>query len=209
MKCSVHTEKDVVGYCTDCGAFGCDECLVAIRTGDNLCRNCQKARAGGGKAARHGIVSKLFGEKKTPAPASGRSAFDRSSVAAKAKTGRKLVVHFKDNRILKGTTYKLDPHTLGFYLVPLELVDGMNRIYVNFSELKAIHFVRDFEGNVGSDEFEEELSLEGLDVKVAFQDGKIMEGRTMHRFDPECRRFFMKPRTATATASASSPRDRR
>ena len=194
MKCSVHTEKDVVGYCTDCGAFGCDECLVVIAKGDNLCGNCQKARARGRKAAKHGIVSKFLGEKKTPPPGSERPVFSRSSVAAKARTGRKLVVHYKDKTIIKGTTYKLDLQTLGFYLVPLELVDGKDRVQVNFSDLKAIHFVRDFEGNTDSAEFEQEFPLEGQDVRVAFRDGEIVEGHTMHRFDPACRHFFMIPK---------------
>jgi len=194
MKCPVHADRDVVGYCVDCGVFGCDKCLVDEKKGENRCANCRKAQAASAHKGGHGIASKLFGEKKTAKAKTRRPSFGRSSVARKPRGGRKLVVHFKDTKVIKGSTYKLDPASLGFHLVPLDQVEGQDRIHVSFSDITAIHIVRDFEGEFDPLEDVTETPAEGQEVKVAFRDGKVIEGRTLHRFDPACRRFFMVPK---------------
>lgn len=195
MKCPVHSDRDVVGYCTDCGAFGCDRCLSAKPGGESLCQKCDKARGAAVKTGKKGLVSKLLGDKKTPTPAATRrTPPGRASVARKAGTSRKLVVHFKNNRVVKGTTYKLDPNSLGFYLVPMEPEGDEDRKYIHFSDLKAIYFVRDFEGKFDRSEAAQDYPAEGQESKVAFEDGEIIEGRTLHHFDPSCLRFFLKPK---------------
>lgn len=195
MKCPVHSDRDVVGYCTDCGAFGCDRCLSSKASGDSLCQKCEKARGAAVKTGKKGLVSKLLGDKKTPTPAPARrSPPGRASVARKAGTGRKLVLRFRNKKIVKGTTYKLDPHSLGFYLVPLEPQGDEERMYVHFSDLKAIYFVRDFEGKFDSSEAVQDYPAEGQEARVAFEDGEIIEGRTLHHFDPACLRFFLAPK---------------
>ncbi|UCD57622.1 MAG: hypothetical protein JSV16_00495 [Candidatus Hydrogenedentota bacterium] len=194
MKCPVHSERDVVGYCTDCGVFGCDRCLVTKGKGGKLCLNCEKSGGPAAESPRKGLFSKLMGEKKsaTTAPPA-RLSTGRASVARKGGTGRKLVVRFRNDKILKGTTYKLDPQSLGFYLVPVQPVGDEERVYVYFSDLKAIYFVRDFEGKFDPKEAVEWTSEEGQQVKVVFEDGEILEGRTIHHFDPACQRFFVVP----------------
>lgn len=194
MKCPVHSDKDVVGYCTDCGVFGCNVCLIESEKGGSRCVKCREAEAAAARQSGPGIVSKLFGEKKTSKAQAKRSSFGRSSVARKPRGGRKLVVHFKDGRVIKGSTYKLDPRSLGFHLVPMEPVEGQDRIHVNFSDVKAIHIVRDFGGDFDPADAAAEAPAEGQEVKVAFRDGKIIEGRTLHRFDPACHRFFIVPK---------------
>ncbi len=195
MKCAVHTSNDVVGYCTDCGVFGCDECLNDEARGEKRCTKCAKAQAAAAGQRGKGIVSRLLGEKKPSKPNKKRASFGRSSVARKSRGGRKLIVHFRDDRIVKGSTYKLDPHSLGFHLVPLEPVDGQDRLHVNFADVKAIHIVRDFDGEFDpTSSAATETPTEGQDVRVAFGDGKIIEGQTLHRFDPTCRRFFIAPK---------------
>jgi hypothetical protein len=195
MKCPVHSDRDVVGYCTDCGAFGCDRCLSPKASGDSLCQKCEKARGAAVKTGKKGLVSKLLGDKKTPTPAAARrSPPGRASVARKAGTSRKLVISFRNKKIVKGMTYKLDPHSLGFYLVPLEPQGDEERMYVHFSDLKAIYFVRDFEGKFDSSEAVQDYPAEGQEARVAFEDGEIIEGRTLHHFDPACLRFFLAPK---------------
>jgi hypothetical protein len=176
----------------DCGAFGCDECLVAGGGGDNLCVECRKKNATQAQKGA-GLASKLFGEKKSPKGRAGGAAFGRSSVARKSRAGRRLEVHFRDGSVVKGSTYKLDVNDIGFHLVPIEPVDGKDRLHVNFADLEAIHIVNSFEGESGSAQKSPEVPAEGQDVKVAFPDGKIIEGRTLHRFDPSCPRFFIAP----------------
>jgi hypothetical protein len=194
MKCPVHTERDVVGYCIDCGAFGCDQCLVASGGGENLCPECQKKKEASSRQGRQGFVSKLFGEKETAKSRGGGTAFKRSSVARQKRTGRKLEVYFRDGKIIKGSTYKLDTDSIGFHLVPIEPVDGKDRIQVNFSDLKAIHVVDDFDGQSDASEQGRELSADGEEVRVAFRDGETIEGHTLHRFNPACHRFFIAPK---------------
>ncbi len=192
MKCPVHSDRDVVGYCTDCGAFGCDRCLSSKGSGDTLCKKCEKARAA--KSEKKGLVSKLLGDKKSPPPASRRTPHGRASVARKAATSRKLVLHFRNKKIIKGTTYKLDTHSLGFHLVPVEPAGNDERMYVHFSDLKAIYFVRDFEGKFDPSEAVHDYPAEGQEARVMFDDGEIIEGRTLHHFDPSCLRFFIAPK---------------
>ncbi|RJP22229.1 MAG: hypothetical protein C4520_08500 [Candidatus Abyssobacteria bacterium SURF_5] len=192
MKCPVHSEKDVVGYCMDCGVFGCEICLTDTGKGERICGKCGKVRHAADRGdEKKGFLSKLLGEKKkTPVPATPAG---RSSVARRAGTSRKLVVYFKNKRILKGTTYKLDIQSPGFFLIPTEPTEQQERIFVHFSDLKAIHSVRDFEGKSDPHADEPETPADGNAVKAAFADGEIVEGRTIHHFDPACQRFFIVP----------------
>jgi tetratricopeptide (TPR) repeat protein len=140
------------------------------------------------------LASRLLGTKKPAEPVERRGQFQRSSVARKAGVGgRKLEVRFRDKRVIKGTTYKLDVNSLGFYLVPLEPADE-DRIFVYFSDLTAIYFVRGFDERSDMSASDRESSVEGQEVKIAFPDGEIIEGRTLHRFDPSCQRFFIVPK---------------
>ncbi|RJP70768.1 MAG: hypothetical protein C4532_08785 [Candidatus Abyssobacteria bacterium SURF_17] len=195
MKCPVHSDKDVVGYCVECGAFGCDRCLKAIGKGESLCQKCVKAREADARGGKAGIVSKLLGDsRKRPTPPGASAASGRARVAQKTGTGRKLVIHYRQGKVVKGVTYKLDVNSLGFYLIPVEPTAEQERIYVHFSDLKAIYFVRDFEGKLDSSGAILERSTEGQETRIAFDDGEIIEGWTMHHFDPSCQRFFMVPK---------------
>jgi hypothetical protein len=198
MKCPVHTENDVIGYCIDCGVFGCDQCLVASGRGENLCSQCQKKKEAATGQGSHGLVSKLFGEKRSATARAGTTTFKRSSVARKKRTGRKLEVYFRDGKIVKGSTYKLDPNSIGFHLVPIEPIDGKDRIQVNFSDLKAIHVVDDFDGESDPSQSGREQSPDGEEIRVAFRDGETIEGHTLHRFNPSCQRFFISPKGITS-----------
>ena len=191
MKCPVHSDKDVVGYCMDCGVFGCSACLTDKGKGERLCSKCEKARrAAAGSAEKKGIFSKLLGgQKKDAAPASGTA---RASVARRAGTSRKLIVYFRNKKVLKGTTYKLDIQAPGFFLIPTESSSSQERAFIHFSDLKSIHSVRDFAGNLSAG-VESEISAEGARAKVVFEDGELMEGKTIHYFDHTCQRFFLVP----------------
>ena len=198
MKCPIHPDNDVVGYCTECGAFGCDMCLVASGKGESICLNCRKSGAASAKSDRRGLASKILGTKKPAEPTERRAQFARSSVTRKAGAGgRKLEVHFRDKKVIQGSTYKLDVNSLGFHLVPLEPTEE-ERIYVYFSDITAIYFVRNFDSKSDASVSGREYSVEGQDVKVAMPDGEVLEGRTLHRFDPSCQRFFMVPKEGKA-----------
>lgn len=195
MKCPVHSDKDVVGYCVECGAFGCDTCLIPRGKGDNLCQKCLKTVEGSGRGQK-GLGAKLLGDKKTPKPASRKPTFQRSSVVRKGAGGggRKLIVKFRDNRELKGTTYKLDTKQLGFHFVPLDPAEESDRIFVYFSDVKMISFVRSLEGRPDPGGKAAEQGGDGPEVKLAFPGNEIIEGHLLHRFDGSAQRFFMAPK---------------
>jgi hypothetical protein len=190
MKCPVHSDKDVVGYCAECGVFGCSSCLTDNGKGERLCARCEKLRRTEVKGEdKKSIFSRLLGkEKPSPTPPTARA-----GLARRAGTTRKLIVHLKNKKILKGTTYKLDIQTPGFFLIPVDQVSEQGRIFLHFSDLKAIHSVRDFEGRLTSQGAEPDQLTEGTAAKVAFEDGEIIEGRILLHFDPGCQRFFMAP----------------
>lgn len=192
MKCPVHSDKDVVGYCAECGVFGCSVCLVDTGKGERLCAKCEKARRTTHPGEdKKGILSRFRGEKKKsplPGPQAGRPTTGR-----RASTSRKLIVHFRNKKILKGSTYKLDPQAPGFFLIPVEPVGEQQRVFVHFTDLKAICSVRDFEGRHSQQNAEQEQSGEGTAAKITFTDGELVEGRTLHHFDPTCQRFFIIP----------------
>jgi hypothetical protein len=191
MKCPVHGDKDVVGYCMDCGVFGCDGCLTDRGKGERLCLKCEKARRSADKGSeKKGLFSKLLGEKNKPSPPPSTA---RASVARRAGTSRKLIVYSKNKKVLKGMTYKLDIQTPGFFLIPAAPAGEQGRVFVHFSDVKAIHSVRDFEGKGAAREIEQEVSTEGTAAKLIFEDGEVVEGKTIHYFDPTCQRFFIVP----------------
>ncbi len=88
----------------------------------------------------------------------------------------KLVIHYADGRIVKGNTYKLDPATRGFYLISLNPLPGEPEVYINFADLKAVFYVKDFEGGENVKEILEEYVPEGHEVTVKFADEEVVEG---------------------------------
>jgi hypothetical protein len=107
----------------------------------------------------------------------------------------KVVVHFRDGRILKGYTYDFHPDKTVFHLI-----DAQNRkevTEVSTSHTKAVFFVKTFEGNrdhPGPDAFcmESFKNSPGLKVKVTFYDEEVMYGST-HGYAPNRKGFFISP----------------
>ena len=102
----------------------------------------------------------------------------------------KIVVHFKDGRIEKGTTTDFSPRHPSFHILDLQ---GMSR-QVDISQLKAIFFVKDFGGRM--DKMEKKVfpsqSPPGKKVQVKFTDGEILLGYTQG-YDPKRTGFFLLP----------------
>jgi len=60
--------------------------------------------------------------------------------------GKKIIVKFKDGKIIKGWTTDFGPNKEVFHLHPLEEY-GKAVIEIEVSSLKAVFFVKDFQGN--------------------------------------------------------------
>jgi hypothetical protein len=104
----------------------------------------------------------------------------------------KVVIRFADGKIVKGYTNDFFPKKPAFHVGSGPSDKG---IQVSVQDLKAVFFVRDFEGNPGYDEsmaFPEGRSVQGRKVQVTFKDGETLTGAVLG-YDPNRPGFFMIP----------------
>ena len=111
------------------------------------------------------------------------------------KIENKVVVRFRDVRMVKGYTHDFNPNREIFHVT--EAQDGGKVIEVPTSLLKAIFSVKTFEGKKNhrsAPDFTMESlkNVPGLKVKVTFSDGEVMYGTT-HGYAPERKGFFISP----------------
>jgi len=105
----------------------------------------------------------------------------------------KIVLRYTDGRILKGSTYDFSPVRQRFHFGPINSSD--DPIEVTMRELKAVFFVKDFEGNPSYKErkdFTEGDQTYGQKVEVTFADGERLVGTTTS-YDLERLGFFLFP----------------
>ena len=106
----------------------------------------------------------------------------------------KVVVRFRDGRVIKGFTQDFFPHKDCFHLFPADKSSGLPA-EVSVKELKAVFMVRDFVGSSRYDERKKYLKEEkpsGLKIEVTFVDGEILVGSTLG-YDPKRPGFFVFP----------------
>ena len=109
----------------------------------------------------------------------------------------RIVVHFKDGRLLKGFTHDFNPVKETFHLTS-ELESDRGKIYEVFCpNLKAVFFVKTLDGNVDYKEkkrFDEvDISnLRGIKIKIEFNDGEIMRGISLG-YSKNRKGFFVVP----------------
>jgi small nuclear ribonucleoprotein (snRNP)-like protein len=111
------------------------------------------------------------------------------------KIENKVVVRFRGGRMVKGYTYDFSPNREVFHVT-----DAQNEkevIEISTSLLKAVFFVKTFEGNKdhrSPDDFSSESlkDVPGSKVKVTFFDGEVIYGST-HGYAPQRRGFFVFP----------------
>ncbi len=107
----------------------------------------------------------------------------------------KIVIHYQDGRLMKGITIDFFPNKDIFHLTPPDASAGTIPMDVYVSDLKAIFFVKQFDGNSRYDdikEFDPAKNVIGRKLKVTFKDGELMVGIT-NAYDPNRPGFFMTP----------------
>lgn len=93
----------------------------------------------------------------------------------------KIVAHFQDGHLLKGLTNDFLPAKERFHLVAPEQAAGAKAVEVRVAELKALFFVKTYEGN---SEHRDSADLSGgkagtgRAIRVVFKDGEVMVGTT-------------------------------
>ena len=109
----------------------------------------------------------------------------------------KIVVHYRNGRVIKGYSYDFYPNKPHFHLLPP--VAGFSftdeAVEVRVEELKAVFFVKDFAGNPSYNErryFAPDARPPGRKVAVKFSDGETLVGSTVG-YEPQRPGFFLIP----------------
>jgi hypothetical protein len=102
---------------------------------------------------------------------------------------QRVVLAFADGRRLKGLTYNFSPMRDSLTLF---LKDTNESVECALRDLKAIFFVRDFEGTPGEVPQEPEQLPQGRPIEVTFKDGEKIRGAT-NAYNPQKLGFFIQP----------------
>ena len=82
----------------------------------------------------------------------------------------------------------------GFGLLPRDALPGSTEeIFVSFADLKAVYFVRDFDGQIGKKLESPETQILGIRMRLTFHDGERIVGFTAQAYDPASSRFYFFP----------------
>ena len=106
----------------------------------------------------------------------------------------RVVAHFTDGRLLKGTTQDFFPNRPRFHI---QHGDGSGVTEVRCRDLKALFFVREFAGNATRRDLRGFLSspgetAQGKKIAVRFKDGELLCGYSLS-YMPDREGFFMFP----------------
>ena len=107
----------------------------------------------------------------------------------------KIVVRYRDGKLLKGTTQNFFPNKPVFHVKRLGASGSGDLVEVKVENLKSVFFVRDFAGNPKYDERKRLLPGEkhqGRMIEVTFRDGEVLTGTTTG-YDPNRPGFFLFP----------------
>jgi hypothetical protein len=101
----------------------------------------------------------------------------------------KVVVKYKDGSIVKGRTNNFIPNKTFFHLQPIEGA----QIQVHIEDLKAIFFVKDFDGTKDHKKsYNDKVPGGGRRIQVKFLDGETIVGYTTG-YSPDRHGFFVVP----------------
>jgi len=102
----------------------------------------------------------------------------------------KIVIRYSDGKVIKGTTEDFFPNKTSFHMRDK---DSGEYIDISIEELKAVFFVKSFEGD---NSYQERKQFErfglGKKIKVSFKDGEELVGYTQG-FSKERVGFFLFP----------------
>jgi hypothetical protein len=106
----------------------------------------------------------------------------------------RVVAHYMDGKLLKGTTQDFFPNRPRFHLQPM---DGAAAVEVRCRALKALFFVKEFAGNANRRDLRGFLSspgetAQGKKIAVRFKDGELLCGYSLS-YLPDREGFFVFP----------------
>jgi hypothetical protein len=107
----------------------------------------------------------------------------------------KIVVRYVDGQLLKGVTSDFFPNKDIFHVMPADAPQGSKPVELSTQNLKAIFFVKGYEGNPDykdKKEFDSGKAPVGRKIKIVFKDGELMVGTT-NGYQPGRPGFFIVP----------------
>lgn len=107
----------------------------------------------------------------------------------------KVVVRYADGRLIKGMTADFFPNKDIFHVSVVGSPPDAEPLEVSAKELKALFFVRTFEGDPEYNErkaFNPDRPPVGRQIKVVFRDGEVLVGTTTG-YKPDRPGFFVVP----------------
>src|SRR5437879_2886158 len=93
----------------------------------------------------------------------------------------KVVARFVDGRVIKGSTSDFVAAKNMFHVAVHDAPPGSKPVPVEFKDLKAVFFVKDFAGDPtykDYQEFDSSRPIVGRKMKVIFKDGEVLVGTT-------------------------------
>ncbi len=123
----------------------------------------------------------------------------RQDVVRRRHARQRLVVRYRDGLTKYGVCYALNTRDTGFHLeiVDTEDVSSGETVQVLFSELKAVFYVKSFDGKYDKSARYREWAPEGSEVVVEFEDGEMLRGFTLHTYNRNDARFYLVPSDST------------
>jgi hypothetical protein len=107
----------------------------------------------------------------------------------------KIVVRFLNGEVLKGYTNNFFPNKPIFKVTPLNAHNPSETRTVQIKDLKALFFVRDFDGDSSYNEeksFPQDKQHPGRKIEITFHDNETLVGTTFG-YDPNRPGFFLHP----------------
>jgi len=106
----------------------------------------------------------------------------------------RVVARFSDGKVLKGTTQDFFPNRPSFHLIP---TDGGNGLEIRCKQLKAVFFVKTFEGDSKRKDVRGFIAApaetaQGKKIAVRFKDGELLCGYSLS-YTPDRDGFFVFP----------------
>ena len=101
----------------------------------------------------------------------------------------KVVVRYRNGTLIKGHTSDFFPNKASFHI---DISNGEVK-EVRMEDLKAVFFVKDFEGNKDHKKtYDDDVAGGGRKIKITFQDGEQVVGYTLG-YSPERQGFMITP----------------
>ncbi len=163
MRCLMHPLKEVVGYCVECGSFGCEDCVLEF--GNKL--YCKKHHAPLERRARNKIKK------------------ERQRLVVHVQDGR--ILHGTSMSLNPNN------ESFIFNPINEQGGVQEQALQINYTQLKAVFYVRSYDGKFDRSANVEGHREAGRPIVVEFKDGEVLPGFCHNKDYRDAPRFILIP----------------